>query len=234
MKINRPTQSAQAFTLLEMILAVAVAAIVLVAINAAFFTALHLRDATNRAVDEATPVDQALSVMRRDLQCMVTPNGVLSGDLRAGNVTSFGIDEPVAIEMYTATGALSSNPDVPWGDVQRVTYELKTPTDRSQSGRELIRSVTRNLLTVATPDVQDQLMLTGVRNLTVSCYDGSQWLDTWDTTDITSANTNLPAAVRMEIQMAGTGGNGQGQSIELLVPIDSQSRTNMTFANAGN
>ncbi|HKI70459.1 MAG TPA: type II secretion system protein GspJ, partial [Verrucomicrobiae bacterium] len=212
-----------------MILAVAVAAIVLAAINAAFFTALHLRDATDAAVDAATPVDQALSVMRRDLQCMVTPNGVLSGDLRVGNVTSFGIDEPVAIEMYTATGALSSNPDVPWGDIQRVTYELKTPTDRSQPGRELIRSVTRNLLTVATPDVKDQLMLTGVQNVTVSCYDGSQWLDTWDTTDLSSANTNLPAAVRMEIQMAGRGGNGQGQTIELLVPIDSQARTNMTF-----
>ena len=110
-----------------MILAIGVAAIVLVAVNAVLFGALHLRDATGDAVDAATPVDQAVTFLRRDLQCAVTPtNGtskVLSGDFQVGNVTSLGVPEPVAIEMFTATGALSDN--APWGDIQRVTYELK-------------------------------------------------------------------------------------------------------------
>jgi prepilin-type N-terminal cleavage/methylation domain-containing protein len=101
----------RAFTLIEMILAIGIAAIVLVAVNAVFFTALHLRDATQEAVDEATPVDQALTVMRRDLECAVTPtNGtskILSGDFKVGGVTSPGIGQPVAIEMFTATGGLS-------------------------------------------------------------------------------------------------------------------------------
>jgi len=236
MTINRPTRCARgAFTLLELILAVAVAAIVLAAINAAFFTALHLRDTTNAAVDKATPVDQALAVMRRDLQCMVTPkpSGILSGDLRVGSVSSFGIDQPVAIEMYTATGALSSNPDAPWGDIQRVTYELKDPADRTQPGKELIRSVTRNLLSMATPDVQDQLMISGVQNVAFSCFDGSQWFDTWDTTDTTTANTNLPVAIRLQVQLAGSSvGAADGQPIEVLVPIDSQSRSNVTFTTS--
>ena len=52
--------SACAFTLVEMILAIGIAAIVLVAINAVFFSALHLREVTQAAVDEATPVTQAL------------------------------------------------------------------------------------------------------------------------------------------------------------------------------
>jgi type II secretion system protein J len=223
-----------AFTLIEMILAIGVAAIVLIAINTVLFAALRLRDATSAAVDAAMPLDQAATFLRRDLQCVVTPtNGtskVLSGDFRVGTLTSAGVSEPVAIEMFTATGALSDN--APWADIQRVTYELKQPADRSASGQDLVRSVVRNLLSTSTPYVEDQLMLTGVANIRFSCYDGAQWQDTWDTTGITSANTNLPLAVRVDIQMSG---NNNAQPVEILVPVDSVSRTNMVLtATAGN
>jgi type II secretion system protein J len=214
-----------AFTLIEMVLAIGVAAIVLIAVNAVLFTSLHLREVTADTVDAATPVDQAVTFLRRDLQCVVTPtNGtskVLSGDFRAGNVTSPGVPEPVAIEMFTATGALSVN--APWGDIQRVTYELKQPTDRNAVGKDLVRSVVRNLLTMTTPDVEDQLMLSGVQNIKFTCFDGAQWQDAWDTTGMTSTYTNLPLAVRVDIQMSG---NNNSQPIEMVVPIDSQSRTN--------
>jgi type II secretion system protein J len=226
----------RAFTLLEMILAVGVAAIVLLAVSAAFFTALHLQASTQAAVDEATPVDQALAVLRRDLECVVTPtNGtskVLSGDFKVGQVSSLGINAPVAVEMYTATGALSSAPDAPWGDIQRVTYELERPATGSTPGMELVRSVTRNLLSTLTPDVENQPLLSGVENIQFSCYDGVQWYNTWDTTDPTSGNTNLPLAVRVQIQMAAGGGAGNRSPIEILVPIDSQSRTNAVLSTA--
>jgi len=216
-----------AFTLIEMVLAIGVAAIVLIAVNAVLFTSLHLREVTADTVDAATPVDQAVTFLRRDLQCVVTPtNGtskVLSGDFRVGNVTSLGVPEPVAVEMFTATGALSAN--APWGDIQRVTYELKQPADRSAAGKDLVRSVVRNLLTMTTPDVENQLMLSGVASIKFTCFDGAQWQDTWDTTGMTSVNTNLPLAVRVDIQMAGNSA-ANAQPIEMVVPIDSQSRTN--------
>jgi type II secretion system protein J len=221
---NHSTNSA--FTLIEVILAIGVASIVLIAANAVFFTALHLRNATADAVDAASPIDQSLTLLRRDLQCAVTPkaSGVLSGDFKIGNVTSTGISDPVAAEIYTADGALSENS--PWGDIQRVTYELKNSTSGA-GGRDFYRSVTRNLLTTATPDVEDQLLIRGVDSVQFSAYDGSQWNDSWDTTDTTSANTNLPVAVRVNIQL--NGGSGKNMSpIEILVPIDSQSRTNST------
>jgi len=220
-----------AFTLIEMTLATAIAAIVLVAINSVLFAALRLRDATSDVVDAATPVDQAVTFLRRDLQCAVTPtNGtskVLSGDFRVGNVNSLGVPEPVAIELFTATGALNAN--APWADIQRVTYELKQPADRSAAGRDLVRSVVRNLLTITTPEVEDQLMLSGVANIKFTCYDGAQWQDTWDTTGVTSVNTNLPLAVRVDIQMSGNGG-ATAEPIEIVVPIDAQWRTNMVLS----
>jgi hypothetical protein len=212
-----------------MILAIGIAALVLIAVNMVFFTALHLRNDTADMVDAASPVDAAVTFIKRDLECAVTPtNGtskILSGGFRAGdNLTSTGVSDPVAVEMFTASGAMSDS--APWADIQRVTYELKTPTDSSAVGRDLYRSVTRNLLAVSTPDVTEQLMLNGVQSLKFSCYDGTQWNDTWDTTSPTAINTNLPMAVRVDIQMAG---RSDLQPIELVVPIDSQSRTNMVL-----
>jgi type II secretion system protein J len=225
------TNNQKAFTLVEMILAIGVAALVLVAVNAVLFTALHLREVTTGVVDAATPVDQAFTFLRRDLQCVVTPtNGTskfLSGSFKAGTVNSTGISEPVAVEMFTATGALGVN--APWADIQRVTYELKTPTTQNANGRDLYRSITRNLLAVSTPDVTEQLMLSGVTSVKFSCYDGAQWNDTWDTTDPTAVNTNLPLAVKVDIQMSG---NANAQPVEIVVPIDSQTRTNMVLTAA--
>lgn len=229
MKIG--TNNRNAFTLIEMILAVGVAAIVLITANAILFTALHLRNNTEDMVDAAAPVDSAVTFIRRDLQCCVTPtNGtskVLSGGFRAGNgITSDGSSDPVMVEMYTATGALSGT--APWGDIQRVTYELKNPADAGVPGKDLYRSITRNLLATSTPEVEDQLMLSGVDDIKFSCYDGALWQPAWDTTSSSSVNTNLPLAVKVEIQMAG---NPNMEPVEIVVPLDCVVRTNMVFAS---
>jgi len=209
-----------------MILAVGVSAVVLVVATATFFTALHLRNATQQLVDDEAPIDQMSTILRRDIQGAMTPktNGILSGDFKVGDVTSPGISQPVAIEMYTSTGALSESE--PWGDVQKVTYELRMPTTPGQPGKDLVRSVTRNILTTGTVDVDDQWMMGGVSDLRISCFDGQQWQNTWDTTDPTSSTTNLPLAVKVEIQLADNGG-GRLAPLQFLVPIDQQSRTNL-------
>jgi type II secretion system protein J len=229
------TNNRNAFTLIEMILAIGIASLALLCASAVLFTALRLRDDTATLVDTASPVDATVSYIKRDLQCCVTPtNGtskVLSGGFRAGNgLSSAGVSDPVAVEMFTATGALSASE--PWGDIQRVTYGLKNPTDTRAAGKDLYRTVMRNLLAVSTPEVEEQLMLSGVESVKFSCYDGAQWQDAWDTTSATTLNTNLPMAVKVEIQMAG---NAQAQPVEIVVPIDAVARTNMVLtASSGN
>jgi type II secretion system protein J len=221
------------FTLIEMVLAVGVMAIVLVVINSAFFTALRLRERTADVVDEAQPVQQAVTFLRRDLLCVRPPGGILAGDFKVGSVSEPNMSQNAAIELYTATGALRDSE--PWADVQKVTYELKEPTERTANGgKDLVRSVTRNLLNMITPEVDDQWVMGGVQDITFECYDGTQWLSQWDTT---LGNTNLPIAVRVRIQLASAAGGGSDQQpIEMVVPIVSQSTTNLvqTATSSGN
>jgi type II secretion system protein J len=200
-------KTTQAFTLMEVILAMGVCAIVMVAISGIFLSAVRVRERTLAAVDEGLPVQQALSYLRRDLQGAMSPstNGVLSGDFRVG------ADAEIAIELYTTTGALLAN--APWGDVQKITYGVKD--------KQLVRGVTRNLLTPIAPVADDQSMMGNVESVQFDCYDGVQWRSTWDTT---LADTNLPVAVRVRIQMAGDSANRQ--PIELIVPVNAQSSTN--------
>ncbi len=224
------TNNTSAFTLIEMILAIGVASLVLLTANLVLFTALHLRDDTANMVDAATPVDSMVSFLKRDLQgCVAPTNGtskVLSGGFRAGNgLTSVGVSDPVAVEMFTTTGALSASQ--PWGEIQRVTYELKMPTTTGAIGRDLYRSIARNLLTFNSPTVEEQFMLGGVESVKFSCYDGAIWQDAWDTTSATAVNTNLPLAVKVAIQMAG---NAQAQPVQIIVPLDVVARTNMVFS----
>jgi len=227
------TNRQNGFTLIEMILAVGVAAIVLITINAVLFTALRLRGATEDVVDATAPLDQTLTFLRRDLQCVVTPtNGTskfLSGSFKLGNVNSPGVSGDVGIEMYTATGALSSS--MPWGDIQRVTYELKTGT-AGGAGQDLYRTVTRNLLAATTPQVDDQFLMGGVASIKFSGYDGASWNPTWDTSSATAVNTNLPLAIKVEIQMSGIN-NATADPVTLVVPIDSVARTNMVLTTTG-
>lgn len=63
----------KAFTLIEMLLAIAICAIVLVAINGVFATVVRLRDKTSEAVEEALPANRALDTLYRDLKATVGP-----------------------------------------------------------------------------------------------------------------------------------------------------------------
>ncbi|MEI7936537.1 MAG: GspJ family type II secretion system protein [Verrucomicrobiota bacterium] len=219
----------KAFTLIEMLLAVAICAIVLVAINGVFATAVRLRDKTSEAVEDALPVNRAMDMMVRDLKGTVGPGGYLAGDFRCGaqamgaTMGLSGEAGSAGLDFFTSTGALSDK--APWGDIQEVFYELKAPTDRNQTGMELVRCVNRNLLstTTATPEIQS--LLGKVQTLQFDCYDGTQWRDTWDTS---AGDTNLPVAVRIRIQLAAKQGEtiANQQPLEMLVPLTSQTRTN--------
>jgi type II secretory pathway component PulJ len=207
----------------------AICAIVLVAVNAVFATAIRLRDRTSAGVDEGLPIERTMESLRRDLKGAVGPRGFLAGDFRCGTQAvgaTMGLSGEAGgagLDFFSATGSIGE--DAPWGDIQEVLYELKAPADRTQGGMDLVRCVNRNILAVTTqvPDIQP--LLNHVETVQFDCYDGSQWRDTWDTS---SGDTNLPTAVRIRIQLLAKPGEDASKKspLEMLVPLITVTRTN--------
>jgi len=230
MSPRRTHRDRRAFTLIEVLLAVAIFAIVLVAINTVFYSALRLRQRTAAALGESLPVQQALAILRRDLRGALPPVGVLASSFRNGLVGS-GTVQSSGLEFFTTTGTLTDT--APWSEVQKVTYQLTDSLDRSRSrGKDLVRSVTRNLLTTAPEELDEQRLAGNVESLEFWCFNGTDWRNAWDTT---LGDTNLPVAVKVRLLLAtdNPGDIRNRQPLEMLVPLTIQARTNQVASSGG-
>jgi general secretion pathway protein J len=188
-------QKREAFTLLELLVAVSIFAVVLAAINSVFFSALRLRNRTAEALDRSLPVEHALWVMRRDLQNILPPGGTLFGSLQTQQSTN-SIAGATTPTFFTSTGLVDDTS--PFSEVQKVSYSLLDATNRLR-GRDLVRLVSRNLL-AATPETPvAERLLEGVEAITFQFYDGSQWREYWDST---TEATKLPRGIKVQIQLA--------------------------------
>jgi type II secretion system protein J len=240
--LSSTSRASGGFTLMELLIAVVAFSVVLAAINAVFYGALHLRNRTVQAIDEAVPLRQTLTLLQRDLSNLVTPGGFLSGVLQttrtttsqnssAGNMASQAAQNQPgqgSPDLYTSTGMIDETST--WGEVQKVTYFLVNSTNGT-AGKDLVRSVTRNLL----PTLQDQPavtpLMTGVQSIYFTYYDGTQWKDTWDSTTET---TVLPMAIKVQLTLAAPElHRAQPPPIELVVPIAVGISTNQTTTATG-
>jgi prepilin-type N-terminal cleavage/methylation domain-containing protein len=222
---NRP---AGGFTLVEILIATSIMAILLVAIHTAFLAALGLRQKTIDSVEASMPTEEALQTMQRDLaNIVISTNGTFFGPLQSINQTNV-LPDQIGPDFYTSGGELDGV--VPWGNVEKIDYLLSVPTNGNTGpGKDLIRAVTRNLLPVNPPPMPEEkhTILSGVQSLTFQYYDGTQWDQVWDTTQ----QTNLPLAIKVQIQMAAhPGALALNPPLELVVPIDILLNTNPVTA----
>jgi type II secretion system protein J len=248
MKALRPcSPQTCGFTLMEVIIAVVAFAIVLAAINAVFYGALRLRNKTVASFDEALPVQQTLAILKRDLANIVLPGGTLSGSLQTtptvglntGNTsTSAGtaiMPGQISPNFYTTTGI--ADEISPFAEIQKVSY-LLTDSTNGAAGKDLSRSVTRNLLPSLQEQPVQQRLMSGVQTVSFFFYDGTQWRATWDSTtpDTKTGLTNtLPQAIKVQLALVSERtGRFAPAPIELVVPVVVQARTNETAqANGG-
>ena len=209
------------FTLIEVLLALTISAVVLITISMAFTGALRLRDRSEANLEQSLPAEHAMDLIRRDLKNAVAPGFMIAGPLQSGAFQG-GVDANEGIQIYTTTGLIT--PKEPWAEIQKVSYGLQSSSESTNGSKDLIRAVTRNLLATGPEDEDDQFVMSGVQSLTFSYFDGSQWLDTWDDT----TQTNLPFAVRVNLQLAAPDSDSpQPKPVQLLVPLMAQVDTNL-------
>lgn len=221
---DRRLRSRGGFTLLELILATAVGAIVLLVINATFFAALRLHNTTHDKIDRDLVLQRTLAIVRRDLEGIMLPPAAQSTAVTLASqfVSDTGVTtdadangQRVSPDLYTNSGRIDGWSQ--FADAQRVAYYL-TPAADGGLTKNLVRVVTRNLLSVDEPITDDQTLITGVRSATMAFYDGTDWTDTWDS----SATSTLPSAIKLTLvlepaDLAAT--RADPGPVELIVPV---------------
>jgi type II secretion system protein J len=212
------------FTLLELLLATAIGAIVLLVINATFFAALRLHNTTHENIDNDLVLQRTLGIVRKDLAgIMVPPNPQattrkLSGQLTSDVVTTNDLDgssERITPDLFTNSGKIDGW--TPYAEVQMVAYYLSPPTDDAPT-KNLVRVVARNLLPAIELTTENQTLLTGVNSAAISYFDGENWIETWDS----STTSSLPVAIKFSLILAPRDRNVSRPDpapVELIVPV---------------
>jgi len=184
------------FTLLEMILAIAVTAIV----SAALFTSLSGAFKTRRKAEDALSGREAartaLEILRTDIECIPPAGSRISGIFLGENYSGMNRADADALTYVTANPNLKSDQDV--ADLRGIELRLLESED-DPDHYVLARMVTGNLLTPVTPEPALQVLARRVVSLNIQYYDGGDWIDEWNSIELDNA---MPPAVRIELVIA--------------------------------
>ena len=210
------------FTLLEILAAAAMFAVMAAALTSVFFATMRLRSNASKRVEEIYPPEYVEATMRTDFQALLPPpSGDAAGLPLAGDVLGEkdleGGVRLDRIEFHAAAGVISDS--APWGDVLKVQYRVEDSSDGS--GFDLVRSVTRNLLAEAIEDPDEQVLLSGVQSFELSYFDGGVWADSWDST---VEEEQLPRAIKARVGFLPVEGAETRAPIELVSAVLVQAR----------
>lgn len=217
------------FTLLEMLIATAAGAVVLIVIQTTFFGALRLHNTTHERIDEDLALQRALSIIRRDFAGLMLPGGTLSGQLQTSNFSSLGsgsYGERVTPDLFTSSGRIDGWS--PFAEVQMVAYYLAPAS--GGPGSDLLRVVTRNLLPLEESAVEPEVVLHGVAAASVLFYDGMGWTEAWDST----ATNSVPTGIKLSLVMrSADSAQNAPAPVELVVPISVATSSQAQAAEEG-
>ncbi|MEX0775577.1 MAG: type II secretion system protein GspJ [Phycisphaeraceae bacterium] len=196
------------FTLLEVMIAMAMFAVIAAGLSTSLYVAFKARRTTTDGLAPARATRLALETIARDLSSATPPVGILAGAF-------VGTDQPGdagdALEFFAVRAAML-DPDAA-GDVQRVSYAIVSESElnvdnqvalegdasgHSPSDTMLVRRVTSNLLSPQTIEPREQVLCRGVTAMNFRYYDGTQWVDTWDST---AQENTLPRAVEVTLTL---------------------------------
>lgn len=202
-----------AFTLLEMLVALSIMALLAASLYASLRIGFDARARSEAAIAPVRSVALALDMLREDIESAPPPDGVLAGVFlgQDGKTDDTGDNADTLAFYTTAEDVAAANPGI-----RKIEIALAPPPSRGrQQGADydLVRSVTSNLLAPTTPEPVEEALCRHVVSLNLRYFDGTVWLDTWDST----AHLNvLPIAVAATLQIRDpsrlpkAGGTGTG------------------------
>jgi prepilin-type N-terminal cleavage/methylation domain-containing protein len=190
-------QFAAAFTLLELLVAMVLMVVVASCLYTALHTGFRARRSAQAAVEPTALAINAIELLKQDICGVLPPGGVLAGAFTG--IDSAGIKgvDADSLEFYT-THTYTGQEQLT-GGLGRIELLLEEDAESDDGTYLLLRRVTTNLLTPKAVAPEEHVLCRGVASLNLRYFDGSGWLDGWDS----AADANsLPLAVEIDIQIA--------------------------------
>ena len=210
------------FTVLELITATAIMAMIALTLYQAMRIGFKARDRAIAAVGPARAAELAIDTVRRDLESALPLRGILAGTgmFLAGDGTE--VPGTGAVQFYAMAplppqagittgqgiGTMSRGPSsldnvdpVTYGGGVRRVELLVRPSTITGAGGVLVRRVVGNLLAPTEPVPEEEVICRGITAFTVRYFDGLQWYAEWDSTQY---GDTMPMAVEVSLEVHGS------------------------------
>ena len=222
---SRPAR--RAFTLLELLVAITLVTIVTFSLFASLQIGFRAKARAEAAVEPGRTAELTIELLRADIESSLPPNGILAGEfIGTDSQDERGLASDDLV-FYTNSEVTDRGQSI--GDTKRVELLVlpesdllpqnqpglsgmngrlpPAPNARPQAGPMqyvLVRRVWTNLLAPVEQDPDEEVLCRGVLSFNLRFYDGTDWLDYWDSTQMENI---LPVAVQVYMELERPGHN---------------------------
>jgi prepilin-type N-terminal cleavage/methylation domain-containing protein len=233
-----------AFTLIELVIAMSMVAILAVSLFTTLHIAFRATENAETDIEPSRTADLAMQFIQNDLENALPPNttgttmstvnegegaGMTLTSSTGGNGRNVLVGNFEGVQGQDDRGheaddlVFYSTADGPQhvdanGEVKEIEFAVEQTTDASGNrDHVLVRKVARNLLSEQEINPDEEVICRGVGGLTIQYYDGSQWVNTWDST---LEDNTIPAAVQITLELDRPSAEGAMQTLTFTSVIE--------------
>lgn len=185
-----PPGNESGFTLVELLIALALLVVLSAALYGTFFSVVRGADAVRERTEPLRDARAVLDMLRRELSSACYSKDTERFRFVVEDRDVFG--KPASVLEFAAF-TVPRRGSVPSSDIMEARY---APVEK-EGGRIILSRRTRDIFLDAIPV---SYPLTGpIDGFLVECYNGESWVRSWDT----ALNGKLPAAIRVTVRLAG-------------------------------
>lgn len=177
------------FTLLELLLAMAMVSMLMLSLYAGMYTAFRAQRGVTNQTEALRQAKAALDLVEQDLKSILPPGGTFAGPF----IGYSGGEMAATIDCYTLGsdfGRIASATSDGMRHVQILMVQDTVPV--------LSRQVIRDVLAGDSSSPEEEILARNITGFSVSYFDGTQWTDSWDSTQ---QNNALPLAAELTVEV---------------------------------
>jgi prepilin-type N-terminal cleavage/methylation domain-containing protein len=184
------------FSLLELMLALALMGALIGSLTASLTVAYKARARVDNALGALVTLQTTFDDIQMELESALPPGEVFADVMYCDTDDDAPVTDTPYLEWYTNHPIELPEDTVVKGDIRKVELALTT-----RDGYEypvLVKRTTTNLLATQVVEPTEQVLCRNVQSLSIQFYDGTDWYDTWDGS---TTEEPLPILIEITIQL---------------------------------